>query len=375
MSKKVKLGAICDFVNGKAFNANDWEESGVPIIRIQNLNDESKPFNYCIKPVEEKYKVKNGDLLFSWSGTPGTSFGAFVWVRGDAYLNQHIFNVKTDSEVVDKRFLYHSLNASIHLMIDQAHGGVGLQHITKKKLEDIEINLPPLEEQKRIAAILDKAESLRRKRAQAIALADDFLRATFLDLFGDPVTNPKGWPVKAFDEVCTSRLGKMLDKGKQGNSNFRPYLRNANVRWFDFELSDVYEMDFSEKDRETFRLTPGDILICEGGEPGRAAIWKGQIEEMYYQKALHRARPKPDVAKGEYIVWLFYMLSKANGFDDHVTSATIAHLTGEKLKAMNVMLPPLTLQEEFNSIASKVSKIVDKQSQALECIKNLRLNP
>jgi type I restriction enzyme S subunit len=133
-------------------------------------------------------------------------------------------------------------------------------------------------------------------------------------------------------------------------------------------------MDLNEKDRDTFRLIPGDILICEGGEPGRAAIWRGQIEEMYYQKALHRARAKPEMATAEYIVWLFYVLSKNNGFDDHITSATIAHLTGEKLKAMKIMLPPLELQQKFNAISSKISQTVNKQNQALNQLKNLKLD-
>ena len=193
MINLVPFGSTCNLQNGRAFKPEEWSVTGTPIIRIQNLNDESKPFNYCNFEIEERFHVSSGDLLFSWSGTPGTSFGAFFWNRGKGFLNQHIFRVDVDEKEICKNYLRYAINSKINLIIDQAHGGVGLKHITKGKLEAIEIPLPPLSEQKRIAAILDKADAIRRKRQQAIQLADDFLRAVFLDMFGDPVTNPKGW--------------------------------------------------------------------------------------------------------------------------------------------------------------------------------------
>ena len=87
----VRVGDSMDMINGKAFKPEDWSINGVPIIRIQNLNKEHAAFNYCNTKVDSKHHVNNGDFLISWSGTPGTSFGAFIWNRGFAYLNQHIF--------------------------------------------------------------------------------------------------------------------------------------------------------------------------------------------------------------------------------------------------------------------------------------------
>ncbi len=115
-------------------------------------------------------------------------------------------------------------------------------------------------------------------------------------------------------------------------------------------------MDFDEATREEFRLKNGDLLICEGGEPGRAAIWRGQLKECYYQKALHRARPNETLANPEYLVWLLFFLSMGGGLRDYVTSATIAHLTGEKLKAMRILLPPISLQHEFARRVAAVEK-------------------
>lgn len=156
----------------------------------------------------------------------------------------------------------------------------------------------------------------------------------------------------------------MLDQKQQTGQHSRKYLRNANVQWFRFDLNDVSEMDFDESARETFVLKDGDLLICEGGEPGRAAIWRNQLDECYYQKALHRGRPNSKLATSEYLVWLLWFLSKNGGLSDHITSATIAHLTGEKLKAMKIPLPPLGLQSEFARQLSTLEKVQQKLKHA-----------
>jgi type I restriction enzyme S subunit len=149
----------------------------------------------------------------------------------------------------------------------------------------------------------------------------------------------------------------MLDQKQQTGEHRRPYLRNANVQWFRFELDNVLEMDFDPQDREVFRLEYGDLLICEGGEPGRAAVWRGELTECYYQKALHRARPRRDLAVPEFLAWLLWFLAHHGSLDDNVTSATIAHLTREKLSAMCVPLPPLALQRTFATRVAAIGRL------------------
>lgn len=155
------------------------------------------------------------------------------------------------------------------------------------------------------------------------------------------------WTKRPFGQVCETRLGKMLDQKQQTGEHRRLYLRNANVQWFHFDLSSVFEMDFDADARAVFRLRYGDLLICEGGEPGRAAIWRDDLVECYYQKAIHRARPHRNAAVSDYLAWLLWLLSQRGGLGDHITAATIAHLTSEKLKAMAIPLPPLALQQTF----------------------------
>ncbi|RLJ37842.1 type I restriction enzyme S subunit [Acidovorax sp. 106] len=358
------LGEVAQFINGAAFKPEDWGDSGFPIIRIQNLTDESKPFNRTTRTVAEKLQVHPGDLLVSWSAT----LGVFTWNRPEiGLLNQHIFRVIPDESKVDKAYLRLALSGALSAMQKHLHGAT-MQHVNRGEFLGTPLYLPTLEEQRRIAAILDQAETLRTQRRTALTLLDSLTQSLFLDMFGDPVANPKGWKKTPFGNVCPTRLGKMLDAKQQTGQNTRRYLRNANVQWFHIDVTDLLEMDFDADARETFRLQAGDLLICEGGEPGRAAIWNGELEDVYYQKALHRGRPNPALAKAEFLVWLLWFLAKRGGLGDHVTAATIAHLTGEKLKAMEIPLPPLPLQQTFATRIASIEALKATHRRALAAL-------
>lgn len=144
--RKVLIGDAVDLINGRAFKPTDWTTTGLPIIRIQNLNDVNAPYNHFDGLYDKKNYIEKGELLFSWSGTPGTSFGAFIWDRDPGLLNQHIFRVLPKKEY-DLKFLRFALNAQLDEIISKAHGGVGLQHITKTELEKITIPYPSQEQQ------------------------------------------------------------------------------------------------------------------------------------------------------------------------------------------------------------------------------------
>ncbi|HOI56920.1 MAG TPA: restriction endonuclease subunit S, partial [Phycisphaerae bacterium] len=144
-------------VNGFAFKPSHWKGEGLPIIRIQNLNDTQAEFNHCPDRIANKYHVRDGDLLFAWSGTPGTSFGAHIWNRGPALLNQHIFRIEFNDAEIDKRFLRYAINQNLAEYIAAAHGAAGLAHITKGKFEASELLIPPGDEQRRI---VEKIEEL-----------------------------------------------------------------------------------------------------------------------------------------------------------------------------------------------------------------------
>ena len=265
--------------------------------------------------------------------------------------------LRPDKDKLDSRFLFHWVKTGVFVqrMVDVATGA-NYPAVSDAKVKASKILLPPLAEQNRIAAILDAADALRAKRREALAQLDTLLQSTFIDMFGDPLTNPMGWGVVAFESIGNSRLGKMLDKGKEvGDCQF-PYLANTNVQWGRFDLAALRTMDFSESDCEEFKLEHGDLLICEGGEVGRTAIWHGAHDRIYFQKALHRVRLDPTVAVPEYVFQFMWFMAKNGGFRDLTTSATIAHLTGVKLKRLPCPRPPLELQHRFAAIVESVEQ-------------------
>ena len=187
MWKWVEIGDQLDLLNGMAFKPSDWASDGLRIVRIQNLNRQDAPFNYCDPNfARERSLIDDGSFLISWSGTPGTSFGAFIWDRGPAVLNQHIFRCDFKTEAFTPKYLRLAINGRLDEMIEKAHGGVGLQHITKGKLEAMLIGLPPLAEQHRIVAKVDKlmalCDQLEQARAGREAVRDRLTTASLARL-------------------------------------------------------------------------------------------------------------------------------------------------------------------------------------------------
>ena len=146
----IKVGDVAIYTNGRAFKPEDWMHEGLPIIRIQNLNDNSASYNRTPKTYESKYLIHNGDLLFAWAA----SLGTYIWNGGKAWLNQHIFKVDP-YPFIEKQYLFHVFKAMITEFYTQSHGS-GMVHITKKQFENIKLLLPPLEEQKRIVQTLEQ---------------------------------------------------------------------------------------------------------------------------------------------------------------------------------------------------------------------------
>ena len=155
--KTIRVGDACTLINGRAFKPDEWSTEGLPIVRIQNLNSEEAPFNYYSGKVKSQHLINSGDLLFSWSGTPGTSFGAFFWRRGKAALNQHIFKVIPNCDY-NLFFLQYALNERLNFIISRAHGGVGLQHITKKELDEVLLFQPDINEQNDFATFVEQVD-------------------------------------------------------------------------------------------------------------------------------------------------------------------------------------------------------------------------
>jgi type I restriction enzyme S subunit len=332
------------------------EGTGVRFIRITDIDDRGQlgrcppAFVPASTPDLKQYELSEGDILIARSGaTAGKSY--LHRTNGeDGVFAGYLIRFKIDQKKALPAFIFRFLQTKDYWRQLGSHKrAVAQPNVNAKQLASIRFPLPPIPEQERIVAILEAAEELRRSREQADRRTGDLIPALFHEMFGDPAKNPKGWDTLMFEEVCESRLGKMLDAKRQTHDNQRPYLRNVNVKWDRLDLSDLQEMDFNEADREVFRLRRGDILVCEGGEVGRSAIWNDEMQECYFQKALHRVRPIEGLAVPEYILHLMWSLSLGGGFRESVSSATIAHLPGIKLKKIRIPIPPLFLQRDFAS--------------------------
>ena len=207
----VLIGEICDLINGRAFKPEDWEDSdsgGLPIVRIQNLNTPDSGFNYYTGEVRDRYIINRRQLLFSWSGSRGTSFGAHIWNGGKAVLNQHIFKVSFDKARAIKLYVFHALNKAVAQVEENLHGGVGLVHITKGNLEKIQIPLPPLEVQKELVA---EIEGCQKVIDGARAVVDNYRPHIAVD---------PDWPMVEIGDVCVINPNTLNPKDLYPDSHF-----------------------------------------------------------------------------------------------------------------------------------------------------------
>lgn len=170
-----------------------------------------------------------------------------------------------------------------------------------------------------------------------------------------PFEVPQGWVWCKLEDICDSCLGKMLDKNRH-EGVYQKYLRNVNVRWYDFALDDLLEMPFKEDEEDRFSIIEGDLVLCEGGEPGRCAIWTGK--PIKFQKALHRLRCLNTITT-LYIQRVIHLYSCNGTLEKYYTGSTIKHLTGESLSVITIPLPPLAEQHRIVSDVEKYFSLID----------------
>jgi type I restriction enzyme S subunit len=168
---------------------------------------------------------------------------------------------------------------------------------------------------------------------------------------------PEGWERKELGDIAETQLGKMLNSSKQTGSALKPYLRNINLQWGRIDLSDVKEMDIFENEMKQFMLAKGDVLVCEGGEPGRSAVWNLDIE-MGFQNAIHRIRPRKRLSP-EFACYQFEWLVKNGILDELFTGVTIKHFSQQKLRKVEFVVPLLNEQE-------KIVEILEEQLSRLD---------
>jgi type I restriction enzyme, S subunit len=240
-------------------------------------------------------------------------------------------------------------------------------------IKEIQISYPSHMEQKRIVGILEDALArmaaakgrAERNIGNARALFVSHLHTTFKG-------REHGWVERKILEVAQSSLGKMLDKAKNKGVP-RPYLRNLNVRWFEFNLTDLLMMPFLPEETSKYTVVKGDVVICEGGYPGRAAVWNEDYP-IHFQKALHRVRfHQPEYA--EWFVYFLYSEFMHGGLKRYFSGTGIQHLTGESLAQLSIPFPPPSeirpLVARFGNLSMEVQRLESIYQQKVIALKAL----
>ena len=274
------------------------------------------------------------------------------------------------NDTVDISYLAYAME---HMNLSKYFTGATIPHIYFKDYQREEFPLPSLAEQRKIAAVLDKVSDLIAKRRQQLTKLDELVKVRFMEMFGDVIQNTKQWPQYVFSDITISRLGKMLDAKQQTGMCQYPYLANLNVQWFRFELDNLNRMDFNESDCIEFELRDGDLIVCEGGEIGRCAVWHNEIQPCYFQKALHRVRCNTEKVLPDYLAWWFKYNCDNKGFAAiEGAKATISHLTGSKLKTLLVAVPPVEQQKQFSDFWEQTKKTKTTINHSLEKLVTLK---
>ncbi len=380
---KFRLGDAAEFVNGRAFKPSDWSTSGVPIIRIQNLNG-GGIFNYFQGECEPRYLVSSGDLLFSWSGTRGTSFGAHLWMGPTAILNQHIFKVE-HLQGVEKSFFFHELRHITSDIEKKAHGGTGIVHITKGQLEDFTFLCPPLPEQKKIAAILSSVDEVIAKTESVIAQLQIVKKAMMEQLLtkGMPGRHtrfkqteigeiPEEWEVVTVESIA-ERSRSSLTNGPFGSDLLTTELVSVGVPVIYIRdirdgiyarRSDVYVTTEKAETLSFCNVRAGDLLIAKVGDPpGVAAVYPavehpGIVTQDVIRLRLDRSRAAPP------FLWVYLNsnigISQIDGIAIEGTRKRISLTDFRKLL---VSLPPTAEQVEIGQAVNVIeSRIASEQA-------------
>ena len=356
----IKLGDVATYINGYAFKPEDRGDVGLPIIRIQDLTGNAYDLGFYNGEYPEKIEINDGDVLISWSA----SLGVYIWNRGKALLNQHIFKVAFDKAEIDKNYFVYAVQQKLDEMGTKTHGAT-MKHIVKKDFDATLIPYPPKERQKEIAKNLDKVSRVIEARRQELKLLDDLIKARFVELFGDMVLNPNGWERVLLGNVCDVRDGTH-DSPKYFNEGY-PLVTSKNVTSGKIDFTDcslICEDDY-KKINERSKVDYGDILMPMIGTVGKPVIVDVDAEFAIKNVALIKF-----YGDSQVINIFVKALLQSDYFDRAVISkirgGTQKFIALGDIRKLEICLPPMEVQEEFEAFCKQVDKSKFEIQKSLE---------
>ena len=366
-----KLGDIATYINGYAFKPQDWSDEGIPIIRIQDLTGNSYQANRYNGEYASKYEVNDGDVLISWSA----SLGVYVWHGEKAVLNQHIFKVVFDKERISKDFFVHQVGLILENAASDAHGAT-MKHLTKPVFDALPFYLPPYEKQCEIAEVLDKATNLISLRKQQIAKLDELVKSRFVEMFGDPISNPFGFKVESLQEMLDDNAITYHLDGNHGSD----YPRNeefveSGVSYISANciIDDNVNLKLAKHltEERAAKLRKGiaqdeDVLFAHNATVGPVAILHTRETKVVLGTSLTAYRCNKQRILPSYLK--AYMQSE--GFvrqytkDMKQTTRNQVPITAQRKYLF--IVPPLSLQNQFAAFVERVDKQKQTVQQSLE---------
>ena len=392
-----RAGPLGEFLSDAQYGASvkGGASGGFPILRMTNqVNGRISPANLQYANVSARelqaFRVERGDILFNRTNSfELVGRTAIFDLDGDYIFASYLIRLRTLADTLDPFFLNVYLNAAEtqRRLKSIATRAVSQSNISASRLRGFVIPIPPIGEQRKISQVLRMVQQAMEQQERLIALTTELKKALLHQLFtrglrGEPQKQtevgsmPQSWGVATLGDLFDTQLGKMLSQKARTGHDPKPYLRNKNVQWGDIDTTDLLSMDFDERERRKFVLVPGDLLVCEGGEPGRAAIWHGEVKECYYQKALHRLRPKSQSGNNEFLAyWLEFALRYQDLYGVAGASSTIAHLPEVQLKMLPVPLPTRSevgeIVECLNSVDNRIAVLQRKHAALIALYRTL----
>ena len=365
-----KLGDIATYINGYAFKPEQRGSEGLPIIRIQDLTGNAYDLGYYNGDYPKKVELNDGDVLISWSA----SLGVYLWNRGKALLNQHIFKVVFDKVEIDKFYFMYAVEYNLDKMSLKTHGAT-MKHITKKDFDNVVIPYPDLDYQKEVAYRLTSLKGIIEKYQKQLDLLDELVKARFVEMFGDPVTNDMLWNTDVLKDICTKigsgstpRGGKesYIDEGIS-------LIRSMNVHNAYFEYKDLAHITLDQAEKLNNVVVEHDDLLFNitGASVARCCVVPSDVlpARVNQHVCILRCREKinsiflQELLVNENYQGKLLQIAKSG--------ATREAINKQQLESLEIVLPPLELQNQFASFVEEIDKSRLRELLAIKHIKLL----